>query len=396
MKFYLVGGAVRNKLLGLKVRDKDWVVIGSTYKEMINLGFIPIGNNFPVFIHPITKDEYALARKEKKKGIGYKGFSCNFSKNITLEEDLYRRDITINAIALDNLGKYYDPFGGINDINNRIIRHISIFFIDDPLRVLRIAKFYSQFYNFKFYIFYKTLKLMNKISNSGELLYLTSERIWLETEKVIKNCNLFLYFKILYKCNALNIIYPELNILFNNNKLLYYFYLLSNNLIFYKFSIEVKFICLCFFFNKTILSKKYFLYKNFIIDIIYTFCKRLSIPKKFFNLFKIIYNCFIKIYFFNKNNITDLFINILYTLDVWRKPNNIYIFINIIKNIKLLPIYNKKIFLILYKYILDILYITKNIKCKYLINLGYSGINISKKLFNLRYKKIYFFINKKK
>lgn len=395
MKIYLVGGAVRDKLLGIRIIDRDWVVVGSTYKEMIDFGFIPVGNSFPVFIHPITKEEYALARKEKKKGKGYKGFTCYFSKYITLKEDLYRRDITINAIALDSSGKYYDPFGGINDLNNRIIRHVSKFFMDDPLRVLRVAKFYSRFYKFNFHISDKTLVFMKNISNSNELLYLSPERIWLETKEIIKNYNLFFYFYILNKCNALKKIYPELFQLYFNKKFLNYFILLSNYLLINKFNIKINFICLCFFFNDTILSSNFFIYNKYIINSVFFFCKRLCIPKKFFNFYKIIYKCLKKIFFYKKKNITNLFLYILYTLNVWRNNSNIYFFLNIINILNIFPlVFNKNIFFLIKKYILDIFYITKNIKNKYLINLGFSGIEISKKLFYFRYKKIYFFLKK--
>ncbi len=394
MKFYLVGGAVRDKLLGLNIRDKDWVVIGSSYKEMIKLGFKPVGNYFPVFLHPITKEEYALARTEKKSGYGYNGFICKFSKNITLKQDLFRRDLTINAIAIDNKGNYYDPFNGIQDINNRIIRHISIFFSDDPLRVFRVAQFYSRFYKFNFSIESKTLLLMTKISLSGELLFLSPERIWIETKKVFKNFNIFWYFYILNKCHALKIVFPELFFLFQNNQLLNYFYLISNRLFFLKCGVKINFVFLCFFFYKTILSKKYFLDKNLILYKVKRFCKRLCIPKNFFILFKFLYIFLLKIVFLNKKNFIKSIIDLFYKIDVWRRPNILFYILKLIKVLQLFPFKNKNLFLFFNNYLLDIFNITNSIKNKYIMTFGIRGIKISKKLYELRFKKIYFFLKK--
>ncbi len=390
MKIFLVGGAVRDKLLGLNVRDRDWVIIGSSYKEMINLGFIPIGNSFPVFLHPITYEEYALARKEIKINKGYKGFLCNFSKKITLKEDLYRRDLTINAIAYKK-GIYYDFFGGINDINNRIIKHVSFHFSEDPLRVLRLFKIYSFYYKFGFIIHKKTLNLIEKIVKSGELLYLKPERIWLETKKVFLKGNLFIYFNLLNIYNINNIIYPEIFSIFNNKKKKYYFKLLFNNNSNYKLGLEIILLCLFSFFGYSIISKKYFYKKYYTLNKVFIFCKRLKLPKKFFILFKNIYNFLYKVFFYKNEILSIMILNLLNIINVWRNVNNLFFLRKFINFIKLLPLKNKLLFF-LEKYILDIYIICKNIKNKYLIKLGYIGIFISKKIKILRYKKIYFFL----
>ncbi len=394
MKFYLVGGAVRDKLLGLNIRDKDWVVVGSTYEKMIQLGFKPVGNYFPVFLHPITKEEYALARTEKKSGFGYNGFICSISKNITLKQDLFRRDLTINAIAMDSKGNYYDPFNGINDIKNRIIRHISIFFSDDPLRVFRVAQLYSRFLKFNFIIESKTLFLMKKISLSGELLFLSPERIWMETKKVLKNFNIFWYFYILNKCYALKLIFPELTFLFKKKRLFNYFFLISKRLFYLKYDIKINFVFLCFFFDKTIFSKDYFLNKNMIFCMVKKFCKRLYISKNFFILFKFLYIFLFKIFFFNKNNFVKLIIDLFYKIDIWRRPNIFNYILKLIKILQLFPFKNKNLFLFFNNYLSDIFYITNSIKNKYINIFGLRGIKISKKLYELRFKKIYFFLKK--
>jgi len=211
MKTYLVGGAVRDKLLGLPVKDRDWVVIGATPKKMIEEGFEPIGENFPVFLHPKTKEEYALARTERKSGKGYKGFVFYSSPKVTLEDDLKRRDLTINAIAEDENGELIDPYGGEADLKNGILRHVSPAFVEDPLRVLRIARFAACF---GFKIADETIKLMHIISKSNELDTLTPERVWSEMEKALAGKYPTRFILALRSCNALKILFPEIDALF--------------------------------------------------------------------------------------------------------------------------------------------------------------------------------------
>jgi len=209
MKIYLVGGAVRDKILGIPVNDKDYLVVGSTPEEMIKLGYKPIGKDFPVFLHPDTKEEYALARTEKKVGKGYHGFKFYTSPDVTLEEDLRRRDITINAIAEDDDGNIFDPFNGKADIKNKIIRHVSDAFIEDPLRVLRVARFAALDNEFK--IQAETLTLMKKIVLSGELKSLSVERVVAEVQKGLVGGNPDIMIYYLCECGALNEVFPGLN-----------------------------------------------------------------------------------------------------------------------------------------------------------------------------------------
>ena len=211
MKTYLVGGAVRDKLLGLPVKDRDWVVIGATPKKMIEEGFEPIGENFPVFLHPKTNEEYALARTERKSGKGYKGFVFYSSPKVTLEDDLKRRDLTINAIAEDENGELIDPYGGEADLKNGILRHVSPAFVEDPLRVLRIARFAACF---GFKIADETIKLLHIISKSNELDTLTPERVWSEMEKALAGKYPTRFILALRSCNALKILFPEIDALF--------------------------------------------------------------------------------------------------------------------------------------------------------------------------------------
>jgi tRNA nucleotidyltransferase (CCA-adding enzyme) len=207
---YLVGGAVRDSLLSLPVVDRDWVVTGATPEQLEQQGFQQVGKQFPVFLHPKSKEEYALARKEKKQGEGYTGFICDFSPDISLEEDLERRDLTINAIAQDQHGNLIDPYHGQQDLINRVFRHVSDAFIEDPLRVLRVARFAARFQGFGFTIAPETLALMQTISESGELATLSAERIWKELEKALNTQHSHAFFSVLSAANALDKLFPEL------------------------------------------------------------------------------------------------------------------------------------------------------------------------------------------
>ncbi len=211
LNFFLVGGAVRDALLNRNVVDKDYVVVGSSVDEMLSLGFIRVGKDFPVFLHPKTKQEYALARTEKKSGQGYTGFNCNAAADVTLEEDLLRRDLTVNAMAMDDTGKVVDPYNGQNDLNNRVLRHVSEAFIEDPLRVLRVARFAARYHEYGFTIAPETLTLMTQLSESGELLSLSGERIWQEMERSLADPNPQIFFQALYQCQALKSLWPDLH-----------------------------------------------------------------------------------------------------------------------------------------------------------------------------------------
>ena len=189
MQTYLVGGAVRDKLLGLAVKERDWVVVGATPQQMLDQGFQQVGKDFPVFLHPLTREEYALARTERKNGKGYKGFDVFASPDVTLEDDLVRRDLTINAIAEDEHGQLIDPYGGQRDIEQKKLRHVSPAFEEDPLRVLRVARFAARFKHLGFTIADETHELLVKIAHSGELEALTAERVWLEWEKSLGTGN---------------------------------------------------------------------------------------------------------------------------------------------------------------------------------------------------------------
>lgn len=214
MQVYLVGGAVRDKLLDIPVYDKDWVVVGSNPDEMLSQGFTAVGKDFPVFLHPKTKQEYALARTERKSGAGYTGFECHFSPDVTLEEDLIRRDLTINAMAQAEDGTLIDPYGGQRDLNDRILRHVSDAFIEDPLRVLRLARFAAKLFHLGFTVAEETMALMAQIASSGELEHLTAERVWQEWHKSLSTKNPEVFLSVLRDCGALKVVLPELDRLF--------------------------------------------------------------------------------------------------------------------------------------------------------------------------------------
>ena len=214
MQIYLVGGAVRDQLLNLPVKDRDYLVVGATPEQLLAQGYQQVGSDFPVFLHPKTKEEYALARQERKNGVGYNGFLCDFSPDVTLEQDLIRRDLTINAIAQDASGQIFDPYGGQQDLAHRLLRHISPAFSEDPLRVLRVARFAARFHSLGFSIAPETVKLMQEMTACGELAHLTAERVWLETQKAFATDNPQIYFEVLREIGALAVLFPELDRLF--------------------------------------------------------------------------------------------------------------------------------------------------------------------------------------
>lgn len=214
MKIYLVGGAVRDKYLLRRVKEKDWVVVGSSAKDLLAQGFKAVGKSFPVFIHPETHEEYALARKEKKMGKGYYGFTCEATAEISLEEDLKRRDLTINAMAEDQAGNLYDPYGGLKDLQTRCLRHVSAAFEEDPLRILRVARFAAELNTFHFSVAPETLQLMRQMLVQEELSALPAERVWQELHKALASDAPSQFFYVLRLCGADKILFPEIAALF--------------------------------------------------------------------------------------------------------------------------------------------------------------------------------------
>ena len=214
MDVYLVGGAVRDRLLDRPVKERDWVVVGSSPGALEAQGYRQVGKNFPVFLHPETGEEYALARTEKKTGPGYHGFTVYAGEDVTLEEDLQRRDLTINAIAEDSTGALIDPWGGQQDLADRVLRHVSAAFTEDPLRVLRVARFAAALHEHGFSVAPETLALMREITASGELAALVPERVWQETAKGLQTTRPDVYFSTLRDCGALAAVFPEVDRLF--------------------------------------------------------------------------------------------------------------------------------------------------------------------------------------
>ena len=214
MQVYLVGGAVRDRLLGRSVKERDWVVVGASPEELEGQGFVPVGREFPVFLHPQSHEEYALARLERKVAPGYRGFTTQFSPDVTLEEDLRRRDLTINAMAQTPSGEIVDPYGGRRDLEARLLRHVSDSFVEDPVRVLRVARFAARYAELGFRVAEETVALMRSMTDSGELGALVPERVWQETERALGESRPDVFFETLRQCGALEVIFPELAALY--------------------------------------------------------------------------------------------------------------------------------------------------------------------------------------
>lgn len=210
MDIYLVGGAVRDRLLNLSVKDRDWVVVGATPEQLLAQGYEPVGADFPVYLHPQSHEEYALARTERRTGSGHKGFECQSHEHVTLEQDLLRRDLTINAMAQDEHGDIIDPYGGLQDLNARVLRHVSPAFSEDPLRVLRVARFAARLSPLGFRIAPETLALMREMCEHGELEHLVAERIWQEVERALASLAPGTFFDVLDQCCGLRHWFQEL------------------------------------------------------------------------------------------------------------------------------------------------------------------------------------------
>jgi tRNA nucleotidyltransferase (CCA-adding enzyme) len=214
MDIYLVGGAVRDRLLGRPHVERDYVVVGATPEKLLALGYRPVGKDFPVFLHPETGEQYALARTERKTGPGYYGFETRFSPDVTLEEDLARRDLTVNAMAETVSGEIIDPYGGHRDLEARVLRHVAPAFVEDPLRVLRVARFAARFAPLGFTVAAETFELMRTIVASGEMAALVPERVWVETERALGEARPVEFFAVLRACGALTAVFPEIDALF--------------------------------------------------------------------------------------------------------------------------------------------------------------------------------------
>jgi tRNA nucleotidyltransferase (CCA-adding enzyme) len=214
MQVYLVGGAVRDAQLGIPHVERDWCVVGATPDELEALGYRRVGKDFPVFLHPKTREEYALARRERKTAPGYHGFEFDCSRHVSIEEDLERRDLTINAMAQDDDGRIIDPWGGLQDIRDRVLRHVSDAFAEDPVRILRVARFAARFGDLGFTVADETMALMRSMVDGGEVDALVPDRVWKETELALAGRNARVFIEVLRECGALRILYPEVDALF--------------------------------------------------------------------------------------------------------------------------------------------------------------------------------------
>ncbi|MGI9247408.1 MAG: multifunctional CCA addition/repair protein [Woeseiaceae bacterium] len=214
MQVFLVGGAVRDEQLGIPYHERDWCVVGATPDVLLAQGYQQVGKDFPVFIHPDSGEEYALARTERKTAPGYHGFAFDCSPQVSIEDDLRRRDLTINAIAKDTSGNLVDPYNGVDDIENRVLRHVSDAFAEDPVRILRVAKFAARFKRLGFSIAPETRELMSRMVNDGEVDALVPDRVWRETEAALRGTDVRVFFEVLRECGALRVLLPEVDVLF--------------------------------------------------------------------------------------------------------------------------------------------------------------------------------------
>lgn len=295
MKIYLVGGAVRDQLLGYPVKEKDWVVVGSTPENMISQGFKPVGKDFPVFLHPDTHEEYALARTERKTQPGYTGFTFHAAVDVTLEEDLKRRDLTINAMAYDDdMQQLIDPYHGKADLEQRLLRHVSSAFIEDPVRILRVARFAARYKHLAFTVAPETLALMKHMVDNHEIDALVPERVWQEFNNALAESDPIEFFHVLNQCGALTILFPEV------------YQHLAAITITLSADLTIRFASLLL---------------KFTADDIQQFCARYPIPKEYCEL-SLLANS-LQSYFYSQRLSVDDMAKLFNTSDVWRRPERL-------------------------------------------------------------------------
>lgn len=339
MKIYLVGGAIRDELLNLPIGEKDYVVVGGSEKEMLEKKFIKVGKDFPVFIEPNTKEEYALARTEKKVSTGYYGFVCDASSDVTLEEDLKRRDLTINAMAKDENGNIIDPYNGRDDLKNKVLKHISEAFVEDPIRILRVARFKAKLHHLGFNIAPQTLNLMKEMVKQGELNEVTKERVWLEFSKALSYKSPQEFFIALRQCGALKIIFPALDNLWGipQNKERHNGMCAGDHTmeslkesVNLTNEIDVRFAVLCHDLGKALTDydKIHFVHTNHDelgVKPIKDWCNENTVPKNFRDLAICVTRFHVKL--FNIFNKPEIILEILEGIDAFRKPERIKKFV---------------------------------------------------------------------
>ncbi|MFC0228272.1 multifunctional CCA addition/repair protein [Serratia aquatilis] len=335
MKIYLVGGAVRDSLLNIPVFDRDWVVVGATPADLLALGYQQVGKDFPVFLNPKTHEEYALARTERKSGQGYTGFTCYAAPDVTLEDDLLRRDLTINAIAQSDDGELVDPYNGQADLEARILRHVSDAFGEDPLRVVRVARFAARFAHLGFTVAPETTELMQQMAQNGELATLTAERVWKETEKALQSQSPQVYFQVLRDCGALKILFPEIDALFGvpapekwHPEIDTGVHTLMTLAIAAQLSpeVDVRFSALCHDLGKGLTPKElwphHYGHGPAGIKLVERLCQRLRVPNPVRELAKLVteYHDLIHTVFKLR---PETLLKLFDTIDVWRKPQRL-------------------------------------------------------------------------
>ncbi|CRY56374.1 multifunctional tRNA nucleotidyl transferase/2'3'-cyclic phosphodiesterase/2'nucleotidase/phosphatase [Yersinia intermedia] len=335
MEIYLVGGAVRDTLLNLPVTEQDWVVVGATPEQLLAQGYQQVGKDFPVFLHPVSHEEYALARTERKSGQGYTGFTCYAAPDVTLEEDLLRRDLTINAIARRHDGELIDPYHGQQDLDNRVLRHVSDAFGEDPLRVLRVARFAARFAHLGFNVAPETQALMAAMAQSGELSALTPERVWKETEKALKTQSPQVYFQVLRDCGALAVLFQEIDRLFGvpapekwHPEIDTGIHTLMTLTIAAQLSpeVDIRFAALCHDLGKGLTPKQFWPHHHGHgpagVKLVEQMCQRLRVPNPVRDLAKLVAEYHDLIHTVNKLR-PETLLKLFDAIDVWRKPERL-------------------------------------------------------------------------
>jgi tRNA nucleotidyltransferase (CCA-adding enzyme) len=405
MKAYLVGGAVRDRLLNRPITEKDWVIVGGSTHYLISKGYQQVGKDFPVFLHPVTKEEYALARIEKKVGKGYKGFEFETDVDVSLEQDLKRRDLTINAIAEDEDGSLIDPFGGLNDLKARLLKHVSYAFNEDPVRILRVARFKARFAPLGFKIAVTTKKLMRDMVRMGEMENLVAERVWKEWQKSLTEPNPECFIQVLRDCGGLKIILPELDILFGiPNPPKHHPEIDSgvHSLMVLKVATKlskdpkVRFAALMHDLGKGVtpvgLWPSHPGHDDYGVDVILKLAKRLKIPKSYYELAQLASKYHITIHRLHELRASTI-VTVLEKLDAFRKLERFKGLLLVCKADVLGRLNHSEKSYLQYEQWLDIVAQLNKLNVKEIISQGYEGDKIKQQLHRQRIERVKIILN---
>lgn len=397
---FLVGGAVRDQLLNRVIVERDWLVVGATVEQMLSLGFTQVGKDFPVFLHPTSKEEYALARTERKQGKGYTGFTCYAEPDVTIEDDLLRRDLTVNAMAMADSGEIIDPFNGQKDLQNRILRHVSPAFSEDPLRVLRIARFAARYHYLGFTVADETQQLMRNMAALGELNDLSADRVWKEFSRALSEPNPEVFIEVLRNTGALKVLWPSLDILWGIPNPVHHHAEVDSGIhtlmvlqkaVILSENVAVRFAALCHDLGKGLTPKKDWPshkgHEKTGLKLVLEICKKFNVPNQTKRLALLV--CEFHLHCHRAFELKPSTILTLFNkLDVWRKPDEFELFLLVCQADSTGRAGQQKSPYPQAEYFRNIVTLCKNINPRTFVEQGFKGVDIKNAIEAERIKRI--------